>query len=352
MTTLSQRDDGGVTTTPPRIAATIDELVAGATSRVVVTPGDARSGSTFERVELAGQRYFLKQLGHRTDWIMRVTGDRDVRTFKIWQAGVMDDAPACIDHAVVGMAVEGEGEDALLGVLMRDIGASLIPEGDDLISIELHRQLVDHLAALCAAFWGWRDDIGLCTMAERLRFFAPDNIAGELVRVDVSPTLVVARDGWVALERRSPLLHELAKAIHADPAPLTTAIAATPATFLHGDWKMGNLGSHPDGRTILIDWAYPGEGPACWDLAWYLALNRARLPESKEATIEAFRGALGRYGIDTSGWFDVQLDLCLLGMAATFGWEKALGDDAELRWWEAAAERGVDRLAGPGVTAP
>ncbi len=344
MTTLSQRDDGGVTTAPPRTAATIDELVAGATSRVVVTPGDARSGSTFEQVELGGERYFLKQLGHRTDWIMRVTGDRDVRTFKIWQAGVMDRAPSCIDHAVVGMAVEGEGEEAMLGVLMRDIGSGLIPEGDDLISIELHRQLVDHLAALSAAFWGWRDDIGLCTMPERLRFFAPDNIAGELTRADVSPTLVVASDGWAALEARSPVLHALATAIHADPAPLTAAIAATPATFLQGDWKMGNLGSHPDGRTILIDWAYPGEGPAGWDLAWYLALNRARLPESKEATIEAFRTALDRYGIDTSGWFDRQLDLCLLGMMATFGWEKALGEDAELRWWEAAAQRGADRL--------
>ena len=107
---------------------------------------------------------------------------------------------------------------------------------------------------------------------------------------------------------------------------------------------MGNLGSYPDGRTILIDWAYPGEGPACWDLAWYLALNRARLPESKELTIEAFRTALDRYGIDTNGWFDRQLDLCLLGMMATFGWEKALGEEAELRWWEAAAERGADRL--------
>ena len=55
---------------------------------------------------------------------------------------------------------------------------------------------------------------------------------------------------------------------------------------------MGNLGTHPDGRTILLDWAYPGSGPACWDLCWYLALNQARLPESKEATIERFRAAL------------------------------------------------------------
>ena len=41
-----------------------------------------------------------------------------------------------------------------------------------------------------------------------------------------------------------------------------------------------------------------------------------------------------------------QLDLCLIAIMATFGWEKALGDDDELDWWhnrvtEAAARRGI-----------
>src|ERR1700737_1402358 len=101
------------------------------------------------------------------------------------------------------------------------------------------------------------------------------------------------------------------------PAPLT----ATPVTFLHGDWKMSNLGTHPDGRTILIDWAYPGSGPPCWDLCWYLALNRARLPEAKEAAIDRFRDALERHGVVTTGWYEAQMDLCVIGMMAAFGWE-------------------------------
>ena len=101
----------------------------------------------------------------------------------------------------------------------------------------------------------------------------------------------------------------------------------------------------PDGRTILLDWAYPGSGPIHWDLGWYLALNSARLPVSKEATIDALRDALERRGIDTDGWFDLQLDLCLLGIAACFGWEKAMGNESELRWWEDRALRGAGRLA-------
>jgi thiamine kinase-like enzyme len=119
------------------------------------------------------------------------------------------------------------------------------------------------------------------------------------------------------------------------------ALAATPATFLHGDWKMGNLGTHPDGRVVLLDWAYPGEGPPCWDLAWYLALNRARLPEGKEDAAAAFRAALRRHGTDPAGWFDRQLALCLLGITATFGWEKALGPAEELEWWARAAFDGA-----------
>ena len=69
-------------------------------------------------------------------------------------------------------------------------------------------------------------------------------------------------------------------------------MAECPATFVTGDWKMGNLGRHADGRTVLVDQAYPGEAPGLYDLLWYVALNRQRLPVSKEATIELSNLAL------------------------------------------------------------
>jgi hypothetical protein len=75
--------------------------------------------------------------------------------------------------------------------------------------------------------------------------------------------------------------------------------------------------------------SHPDDAPP----AWYLALNRARLPESKEASIDALRGSLARRGIETDGWWDPQVELCLLGALVQFGWEKALGDDDELGWW-------------------
>jgi hypothetical protein len=202
------------------------------------------------------------------------------------------------------------------------------------------------MAALAAAFWDWDDDIGLTTMAQRLRIFAPDNIATELAAAEVPVPIAAAAAGWTALPGRSPLLARVVRLVHGQPEMITGPLAATPRTFLHGDWKMGNLGTNPDGRTILLDWALPGAGPACWDLCWYLALNRARLPEPKEAVIARFQTELEAAGISTRGWWQPQLDLCMIGIMATFGWEKALGDTGELKWWEdavarAAARRGI-----------
>ena len=96
---------------------------------------------------------------------------------------------------------------------------------------------------------------------------------------------------------------------------------------------MGNLGRHDDGRTILVDQAYPGAGPGLYDLLWYVALNRRRLPVSKEATIDAYRAGLEAAGIATDPWFERQLALATIAIVATFAWEKALGDAAELAWW-------------------
>jgi hypothetical protein len=328
----------------------VTELLSRASARESVQPPDGKSTSSFERVTVEGRPYFLKRLSPATDWIMRVTGDHVHRPYVIWQAGLMDQAPACIDHTVVAMEIEGSGETAVCSTLMRDVGAHLVPEGDTVVPLSQHANFIDHLAQLSAAFWGFTDTIGgLTTMDERVRFFDAGNVARELAVPDPPGTIVAADAGWRALDDRSPWLADLARSAQEEPTLLTVPLAQTPTTFLHGDWKMGNLGSHPGGRTILLDWAYPGSGPACWDLCWYLALNRSRLPETKEAAIARFRASLEGHGIETSGWFDRQLDLCLAAMIVTFGWEKALGDEDELRWWEAAA---VQALARQGIDLP
>jgi hypothetical protein len=315
--------------------ASAQELLAQASSRQRIEPADSRAGAVFERVSVGPESYFVKRLSPSSDWVMRIAGDHVHRPYLIWRSGLMGQAPDVIDHTVVTMDLTGSGDDADLTIVMRDVGESLVPPGDAAVPAAQHARFIAHMAALASAFWGWEDRLGLTTMAQRTRFFAPDNIEAELAAAEVPGPLAAASAGWPALAERSPVLSAVARSVHDDPGIVTAPLAGLPGTFVHGDWKMGNLGSHPDGRTILLDWTLPGAGPACWDLCWYLALNRARLPERKEAAISRFRAALEGHGIATAGWWEEQLDLCLIGIMATFGWEKALGDAGELAWWEA-----------------
>ena len=57
--------------------------------------------------------------------------------------------------------------------------------------------------------------------------------------------------------------------------------------------------------------------------------------DSKEAATGRFRAALETCGISTAPWWERQLDLCMIGIMATLGWKKALGDAGELGWGEA-----------------
>jgi hypothetical protein len=240
--------------------------------------------------------------------------------------------------------------DGELSVLMADVGDRLVPPGDAPVDLALHHALLDGLAGLAATFTGWQDTVGLVPMADRFRFFAPDHIAGELARPDADPVLRAAAQGWARLDQRAPAVADVVRAVHARPEALAAALARTPSTFLHGDPKMGNLGLAADGRAILLDWAYPGAGPATWELGWYLALNAARLPERKEDAIDRYAAGLRRRGIGTAPWFDQQLALALLGITATFAWEKALCGDTELGWWSEHALAGAELLdrAEPG----
>jgi hypothetical protein len=301
-----------------------------------VTTVDGKSGAWFERVVIDGERYFLKVLSAEHDWIMRCTGNTTNWEYRVWLAGLYHRVPSVIDHTVVAMALEGER----LGILMTDCADDLVPPGDATLPVEQHDRFVEHLARFHANFFGWRDTIGLQPLVRRFLFFAPDTIAPELARADIPATIAVAAEGWSRLPERSRSLADLVRAVHREPNALADALADTPQTFVAGDWKLGNLGSRRDGRTIVLDWAYPGEAPLCWELAWYLALNCARMPRSKEDTIADYRRALGRHGVDTTGWWDRQLGLCFVAMMVTFAWEKALSDAAELAWWEAAALAG------------
>ena len=326
------------------VAASLDDLLARATSRQPLDRSDGKSGSTIEAVVIDGENYVLKHMHPDLDWIARVIGDIRCWPVAMWTSGLRDRVPAEIDDTLVA-AAPGYGRNGWGGILlMRDVSPWLLPEGDDTVSLDDHLALMDHMAALHAGFWGFEDTIGLLPLSVRYQFFGRGMIETE--RALGFPALVprLAAEGWDRLAGVDhPAAGQVLELVR-DPSRLVDALADTPQTFVHGDWKMGNIGRHPDGRTILIDWAYPGAAPATYELAWYLGINAARLPQSKEDTIAAYRAALERHGVSTDEWFDHQLALALLGEMVLLGWEKTLGGGPELAWWLDRAAEGLDRL--------
>ena len=326
----------------PWIASSLDALLHGASERVAVHSTDGKSGASFEKLIIEGRPCFLKVVSVKGDWIMRVTGNTQWE-FQVWRAGLYQRVPTIIDHAIIGMALEDFDGVPRMAMLMHDRSADLVPPGDEKISASQHAVFIRHLALMHAANIGWQDDLGLYRLWRRPLFFAPATIAPELTRDDVPLTLQVAERGWALLPERDPALFEIISSVHRDPTTIAGLLTETPQTFIAGDWKLGNLGSRPTGETVVLDWAYPGEAPPAWELAWYLALNRARIPEGKSDTIARYRQALEAAGVATGTWWDQQLDLCLLAMAATMGWEKAVGDADELAWWSERAQNAAAR---------
>jgi hypothetical protein len=308
-----------------------------------MSSADSKSGARFERVTIDGDAFVLKHIDRSHDWLARQTGDVACWPIMVWERGLVDLAPESIDHTIVGAARTPSGG----AVLMHDATAWLVPANDAPLSLEQHLRFLDHLAGFHVACWGWTDTFGLWPMGNRYGLFGPDALECEAALGHPEPVTRTAEKGWLGLERVAPQMAGALAPLRRAPWPVVDALASTPCTFLHGDWKLGNLGSRPDGRTVLVDWSMPGSGPPTAELAHYLALNVARFPvgNSKDDAIAAYRGSLERRGVDTEPWWDRQLALCLLGVMLQLGWEKSFDETGdELAWWAERVDAGVREL--------
>ncbi|HEY6429080.1 MAG TPA: hypothetical protein VIX84_17810 [Acidimicrobiales bacterium] len=317
-------------------------LLDRAEQRAPWQPDDTKSGARFERVVIDGERFVLKYQDPRDDWLLRAAGDDGRSYVRLWESGLLDHIPDVLDHAVVAAAFDG----TVGMVLLRDVSEALLAPDAPFTAVQ-HARYMDHMAALHAAFWGWRDDVGLTALDKRYLMFSPAVAAAEAAHGNDALVPRVMAQGWQQLPEVSPALADAVTALLDDPTPLVDALARVPHTLVHGDWKAANLGSHPDGRTVLLDFGEaPGEASPLADLSWYLALNAALLPEPKDAVLGTYRSALERHGVVTDGWWDEAVALELLGCMAQFGWEKALGGPSdELAWWEEWALRGAALMA-------
>lgn len=315
------------------VAESVDELLAGASDRhVIESPGV--SGARLERVTIDGAAHVVMYIRRADDWTMRASGDLRSTTYTAWSRGLLHRLPDCFNQPIVALANDGDG----CAVLMRDVGEWLVPGNDELVPLAQHLRFVDHMAAFHAAFWDAGEEVEIVPAMHRYLELSRWTAEAEAAIGSTHPVPRLIHEGWPRLAEVAPRAAAVVTPLALDPGPLVAALAATPQTFVHGNWKLDNLGTDATGRTVLLDWEMPGHCAPLSDLAWYLAINCRRLPQTKEATIDAYRLALERHGVDTTQWWETQLALCLLGALVQFGWEKALGGyDDELAWWEAHA---------------
>lgn len=313
----------------PTVQTSLDLL--GATRREPLGPtAEGLSTATFESVVLDGAAYVVKRLSYDTDWVMRAVGDSGVpRVVRMHASGLFDRLPGCLDTALVDVAFDPET--GMAELLMRDVSDAFLRDSDPFAD-EQHALLVDAMAQLHASTWGIVDELGLTTPAQRWSMLSPAFARTEALRGPLTGVPSALLPMWGRLAQNAPDTHRVLDRLAESPAPLVAALASTPQALVHGDWKGGNLGIGADRRVVLVDWAFPGVDAPCADLGWYLAVNCDRLPESKEATIERYRDALERHGVDTSVWWERQLPLALLGCAVQMGWSKCDQPD-ELAWW-------------------
>ena len=325
----------------PRRYRDLAELLAGATERTVLAGVPGKSGARLERVVIGGQPYVLKHIDLAEDWTMRASGCLRGASLTLWERGILARLPDCFNQPIVAAAPVEPGGPAPSGgcdLLMHDVTPWLVPVTDAPITTAQHLRFLRHMAALHASFWDCGSELDV--VPEMHRYLELSPWMAEAEAAAGSPHLVpqLVAKGWPLLTEVAPAAAAVVTPLAYDPGPLMDALATTPHTFVHSNWKLDNLGTDDAGRTVLLDWETSGHGAPLSDLAWYLAINCRRLPQSKEASIGVYRDALEACGIDTQPWWERQLALCLLGALVQFGWEKALGGyDDELAWWETHA---------------
>jgi thiamine kinase-like enzyme len=329
-----------------------------------------------------GRRFILKRTSWSIDWIARSTRDHALRE------GFIASIPLPMPEPLVAPYHGAAGDGTSMAILMPDLSAALLPwegaAGEPPLDLAAVDRIVDAMARLHAMPWPIAADPDSMIVwpsvpwRERLLLLSPSS-AMELAKEGVSAgTRFVA--GWAAFERQAtPEARALLARLDRDSSALIRALEALPATGLHGDLKLANVGFLDDRRVCLIDWQMTALAPAAVELGWMLVTNSASLPEPPEALMKRYLAALdmiagspimvatpfdpgmtypasavrATLGPDSSpryrsrdavvGAWDVQLDLAWIIGLLLRGWRK--GIDAEEGTTLGSGVSAVDDLA-------
>jgi hypothetical protein len=302
------------------------------------------SENPMERVTCTRKRgtdlhFILKQFDP-DNWLTKLAADKGLREISLLEKGWYAALPEPCSVPAVAATRHADGG----SLLMWDISESLFPEGDSLITHDALEACIDAIASLHAHNWGRApvaDDLAdLCSIQDWICLLSPDVGRNRVsLGVDNDVTAMLG-DGWMTFsDVASDLAARTVSAVQSDPGALLQAFGSSSQTTIHGDVKLANLGiDAATNSVIMLDWGLVSYAPAMVELGWFLSVNSARLPTSKESVIDLYRSSLARHGVDLSSTWDRDLDLGLLaGGTLRLGWAKALGtlsDDDAIRTGE------------------
>jgi aminoglycoside phosphotransferase (APT) family kinase protein len=172
--------------------------------------------------------------------------------------------------------------------------------------------------------------------------------------------------GWDAWDRlATPAARDAIDMLSDDPLPLIDALKSQPATLIHGDLKLANVGIAADGAVVVVDWQMVMLAPIAIELGWFLVANVASLPLPPDEVIARYRSKLS-YAIadaeDDGRWIggaalnDDGVHAAILVGLLLRGWRKGMDAEAgvtlasgvsaadDLAWWCERAVEAADRL--------
>lgn len=319
------------------------DLSTATARRALTDVTEAFSGARLELVDLPdGRCIVLKHLPVEGDWLTRATSGSG-RARKLWDSGLLARIRPHVDHTIIDV----RGVDGQEVVVMRDASDDLLPPRGP-VSRGVARALLTGLSALHDACRHESGE-GLCTVAARYAMFAPA-VHGADPGPGAHPLGARITHGWELFARHvDPEVVEAVLAVHRDPGSLGRRLAGFPATLLHGDAKLENLGLNTHGL-VSIDWGeLTGFGPPEVDVGWFALKGAARIGCTPDEIFADYEAASGR-AMDPEA-----LDLVCIGSLAQMGFRFALGAFAsgpdapdvaakQLTWWTNRAAVALDRV--------
>jgi phosphotransferase family enzyme len=306
-------------------------------------PNDGWSGARLGLRERDGRRFVIKRDSLPWDWIARATRDGPVlREARFAAHGPTLPQPLWAPY--LGAGTDEEAGPGTVALLMPDLSTVLLPWEEAAEASTVDR-VIKAMATLHTHPWPAGALAGgpWCPLPERVLLLSRP--AAQRYGAEGNPVGERFLTGWDAFDAAAPApARALVAGLSRDPAPLLTALARLPATLIHGDLKLANVGFAPDGRVALIDWQMVMVAPVAVELGWFLVSNAPSLPMRPEAVLDRYREVATVAGDATTAedWA-TQVDLAILVGLLLRGWRKGIDTAAQARY--PSGERAADDLA-------